>query len=99
MSVGRVQAGDWASSVPDLLVAEGRYGIALGEDPVAARAAFDHRFAPAADALVGLDLQEQPARRGLVGGEADDLHAAWSSHACRNARACVRVASIDWPGL
>ncbi|MET9226010.1 ArgE/DapE family deacylase [Lentzea sp. NPDC003310] len=38
LSVGTLQAGDWASSVPDLLVAEGRLGVALGEDPAHARA-------------------------------------------------------------
>ncbi|MFC3893868.1 ArgE/DapE family deacylase [Lentzea rhizosphaerae] len=38
LSVGTVQAGDWASSVPDLLVAEGRLGVQLGEDPAHARA-------------------------------------------------------------
>lgn len=38
LSVGTVQAGDWASSVPDLLVAEGRLGVRLGEDPASARA-------------------------------------------------------------
>ncbi|SER75826.1 ArgE/DapE family deacylase [Lentzea albida] len=38
LSVGTVSAGDWASSVPDLLVAEGRLGVALGEDPSTARA-------------------------------------------------------------
>ncbi|QIM23234.1 ArgE/DapE family deacylase [Phycicoccus sp. HDW14] len=48
MSVGRVQAGDWASSVPDLLVAEGRVGVALGEDPQAARDAFERCVAQAA---------------------------------------------------
>ncbi len=41
LSVGTVHAGDWASSVPDLLVAEGRYGVALGEDVEHARAAFE----------------------------------------------------------
>lgn len=38
LSVGTVRSGDWASSVPDLLVAEGRLGVRLGEDPAAARA-------------------------------------------------------------
>lgn len=33
ISVGSVHAGDWASSVPDLLTAEGRMGVILGEDP------------------------------------------------------------------
>ncbi|MGW1752537.1 ArgE/DapE family deacylase [Streptomyces sp. NPDC002092] len=37
LSVGTVRAGDWASSVPDLLVAEGRLGVKLGEDPAQAR--------------------------------------------------------------
>lgn len=38
LSVGTVRAGDWASSVPDLLVAEGRLGVRLDEDPALARA-------------------------------------------------------------
>lgn len=38
ISIGTVRAGDWASSVPDLLVAEGRYGVAVGEDVGEARA-------------------------------------------------------------
>ena len=33
LSIGTVRAGDWASTVPGLLVAEGRYGVALDEDP------------------------------------------------------------------
>ena len=36
--VGRVQAGDWSSSVPDRLVAEGRLGLRMDEDPAQARA-------------------------------------------------------------
>ena len=41
ISVGRVRAGDWSSSVADLLVADGRLGIQLGEDPQAARDEFE----------------------------------------------------------
>ncbi len=48
LSIGRLTSGDWASSVPDLLVAEGRYGVALDEDPADARAAFEHTVAQAA---------------------------------------------------
>ncbi len=36
LSVGRVRAGDWPSSVPDWLELEGRYGIAPGESVEAA---------------------------------------------------------------
>ncbi len=41
LSVGRLRAGEWASSVPDLLVAEGRLGVALDEPVEAARAALE----------------------------------------------------------
>jgi acetylornithine deacetylase len=40
--VGRVQAGDWSSSVPDRLVADGRLGLRIDEDPAAARAELEH---------------------------------------------------------
>jgi acetylornithine deacetylase len=50
LSVGRIAAGDWASSVPDLLVAEGRLGVQLGEDPAKARAALERALHEAADA-------------------------------------------------
>jgi acetylornithine deacetylase len=48
ISIGTVRAGDWASSVPDLLVAEGRLGVKLAEEPQAARAAFGAAIAEAA---------------------------------------------------
>ncbi|MCD7444493.1 ArgE/DapE family deacylase [Streptomyces lincolnensis] len=47
LSVGVLRAGDWASSVPDLLVAEGRLGVRLGEDPASARAEFERCVADA----------------------------------------------------
>jgi acetylornithine deacetylase len=49
LSVGRLQAGDWASSVPDRLVAEGRYGVRIDEDPATARAELEAAVAKAAD--------------------------------------------------
>jgi acetylornithine deacetylase len=41
INVGMVKGGQWASSVPDELVAEGRYGVALGETPEQARLVFE----------------------------------------------------------
>lgn len=41
LSVGTVHAGDWASTVPGSLVAEGRLGVALDESPDLARAALE----------------------------------------------------------
>ena len=50
LSIGTVTAGDWASSVPDLLVAEGRLGVAIGEPVDDARTEFEHAIAEACDA-------------------------------------------------
>jgi acetylornithine deacetylase len=41
ISVGKVAAGDWASTVPDLAVLEGRYGVRLDEDLPAAQQEFE----------------------------------------------------------
>lgn len=50
LSVGRLQAGDWPSSVPDRLVAEGRYGLRVEEDPAVAVAELEQAVAEAAAA-------------------------------------------------
>jgi acetylornithine deacetylase len=47
ISIGTVRTGDWASSVPDLLVAEGRLGVQLDEPPAMARAALEQAIAEA----------------------------------------------------
>jgi acetylornithine deacetylase len=49
LSIGMVRAGDWASTVPDTLVAEGRYGVRLGEPVGAAREAFERAVADACE--------------------------------------------------
>lgn len=41
LSIGKVIAGDWASTVPDLLIAEGRLGVALDEPVEVARRALE----------------------------------------------------------
>lgn len=41
LSVGIVHTGEWSSNVPDRLVAEGRFGVQLDEDPRLARARFE----------------------------------------------------------
>ena len=67
LSIGRVEAGDWASSVPDRLVAEGRYGVQLGEPVRTAQRAFEERVAKicAGDSW----LAEHPVRVTWIGGE------------------------------
>ncbi len=41
ISIGTVAAGDWASTVPERLVCEGRYGVQLDEDLDSARTQFE----------------------------------------------------------
>lgn len=48
ISVGTIRAGDWSSSVPDRLVAEGRLGIGIEEDPNQAREQLEHAVRKAA---------------------------------------------------
>ena len=41
LSFGLIRAGEWSSNVPDRLVAEGRFGVQIDEDPRLARALFE----------------------------------------------------------
>jgi acetylornithine deacetylase len=52
--VGRLEAGEWSSSVPDRLRFEGRVGVRVGESPAAARAAVEAVIAAAAGDAVEL---------------------------------------------
>ena len=49
LSIGRVSAGDWPSTVPELLIAEGRLGVALDESVENARAELEEAVAQACD--------------------------------------------------
>ena len=67
LSLGIVRTGDWASTVPDLLVAEGRYGVKLGEDPAHARTAFEAAVAAACQRDPW--LRDHPVRVTWWGGQ------------------------------
>lgn len=67
LSIGTVASGDWASTVPDLLVANGRLGVAIGESNEVARAELERTVAAAcaADPF----LAEHPATIEWWGGQ------------------------------
>jgi acetylornithine deacetylase len=67
ISIGTVRAGDWASSVPDLLVAEGRLGVRLDESPADARAALETAIVAAASADPW--LRDHPVEVSWPGGQ------------------------------
>src|SRR4030095_7753452 len=46
--VGKINAGDWPSTVPETLVAEGRFGVLPGENIAAAREIFERKISEAA---------------------------------------------------
>ena len=66
ISVGKVAAGDWASTVPDLAVLEGRYGVRLDEDLVAAQQEFEAALVAMCEADPW--LSEHPVRITWPGG-------------------------------
>ena len=49
VSVGRLRAGTWSSTVPDELEFEGRLGVRVGESPADARAALEAALGPAVE--------------------------------------------------
>lgn len=67
ISFGIIRAGDWVTSVPDLLVAEGRLGVILDEPPVVAKAAFQR----AVDDACAKDpwLRDHPVTVSWPGGQ------------------------------
>ncbi len=67
ISVGKIQAGDWSSTVPDLLVAEGRLGVPLETDPAVARQQFEEAVAEACRA--DRWLSANPATVAWTGGQ------------------------------
>ena len=65
--IGTVRGGEWASSVPETLRAEGRFGVAVHEDVAAARLAFETRVAACCERHDF--LCEHPARVKWWGGQ------------------------------
>jgi len=67
LSIGRVQAGNWSSSVPEELIFEGRIGVAMGESCQVVR----DQFVQALDRLAMDDpwLKEHPLEIVWTGGQ------------------------------
>jgi acetylornithine deacetylase len=65
-SIGRIAAGEWSSTVPDRLVAEGRYGVRVGQTVTEAEAELR---AVVAEACAADDwLRDHPATVEITGG-------------------------------
>ncbi|MGW1676945.1 ArgE/DapE family deacylase [Saccharopolyspora sp. NPDC002376] len=66
LSIGMARVGDWASTVPDLAIAEGRYGVRIGESVESAKAEFTDAIARACAADPW--LAEHPVQVSWPGG-------------------------------
>ena len=64
--IGTVHGGDWASTVPDLVIAEGRYGVRVGQ--AAEEAADELRAVIAAACAADPWLRAHPATLTIGGG-------------------------------
>lgn len=67
LSIGRVQAGNWSSSVPEELVFEGRIGVAMGESSQAVREQFEQVLRNLAESDPW--LRDHPLEIAWTGGQ------------------------------
>lgn len=72
ISIGKLRAGNWASTVPDRLVAEGRMGVKLGEDPMRARAELEEAIGSAC--ARDRWLRHHPPTVEWIGGQFTSSH-------------------------
>jgi acetylornithine deacetylase len=69
LNIGRVQAGNWPSSVPEALTFEGRIGVAMGEESAAVRRQFEQTLKSLAEADPW--LRDHPLEIAWSGGQFD----------------------------
>ena len=69
LNIGRVQAGNWSSSVPEELTFEGRIGVAMGEDSAEVRRQFERTLKNLAEADPW--LRNHPMEIAWSGGQFD----------------------------
>ena len=97
VSVGRVQAGEWSSSVPDRLDFEGRVGVRVGEEPAAARAALEAAVRAADDEQPPVEIAWSGG--AFAPGETDPAH-PWVTRVREAVRAEVGgdapIAGVPW---
>lgn len=95
ISIGTIHAGDWVSSVPDLLVAEGRLGVALDEPVEHARGELEGAIAEACAADPW--LRDHPVEVEWWGGQFASGRLPADSDLVQRVGAAHRIASGNRP--
>ena len=87
LNIGRIKAGNWASSVPDELVFEGRIGVAIGEDSKSVRGHFEQTLKNLAEADSW--LRNHPLEIVWSGGQFDSCEIPMDHYLVKLVERCV----------
>jgi acetylornithine deacetylase len=87
LNIGRVQAGNWSSTVPEELVLEGRIGVAMGEDSESVRRQFEQTLNHLAEADSW--LRNHPLEIEWSGGQFDSGEIPMDHHLVKLLEQCV----------
>ncbi len=88
LSIGRVRAGNWSSSVPEELVFEGRIGVAMGESVQSVRDQFERTLRELAEADPW--LKDHPLEISWTGGQFESGEIAHDHPLVQLCGQCVR---------
>lgn len=97
LSIGRVQAGNWSSTVPEELVCEGRYGVAIGESSQDARVKFEQTLHALAEADPW--LKDHPIEIAWSGGQFDSAEIPLDHPLVQLCRECVQDLTGQVPAI
>ena len=95
--IGKVTGGDWASTVLDALVVEGRYGVKLGQSPEEAQA--ELRSAVSAGWAANEFLSEHPIELVVSGGRFGSVRIGDDHRLPRGLAASAEEITGAMPGL
>ena len=88
LNIGRVQAGNWSSSVPEELIFEGRIGVAMGEDSDSVRRQFERTLKDFAEA--DRWLQNHPLEIEWFGGQFDSGEIPMDHYLVKLCQQCIQ---------
>lgn len=97
LNIGRVQAGNWSSSVPEELVFEGRIGVAMGEDSDSVRRQFEQTLKELA--VADRWLCNHPLEIGWSGGQFDSGEIPMDHYLVKLCQQCMLDLTGDKPEI
>jgi acetylornithine deacetylase len=97
LNIGRIQAGNWPSSVPEELVFEGRIGVAMGEDSEFVRRQFEQTLKNLADSDPW--LSNHPLEIVWSGGQFDSAEIPIDHSLVKLLEGCVHEVTGNIPEI